>query len=80
MYIQVDAFVVWYVVSSAAVPYFLFLLTLLEPAFDCFHFLLLLTGATPVMDESAGLAEGSNSFGGKEDERDGLLLFLTGAC
>ncbi len=63
-------------VSSAAVPCFLFLPTFLEPAFDCFHFLLLLTGAAPVMDESAGLVVGSTSFGGKEDEHDGLLLFF----
>jgi hypothetical protein len=66
-------------VSSAAVPCFLFLPTFLEPAFDCFRLLLLLTGAAPVMDESAGLAVGSTSFGGKEDECDGLLLFFAGA-
>jgi hypothetical protein len=34
--------------------------------------------AAPVMDESAGLAVGNTSFGGK-DERVGLL-FLPGAC
>ncbi len=68
-------------VSSAAVPCFLFLPTFLEPAFDCFRFLLLLTGAAPapVMDESAGLDVGSTSFGGKEDECNGLLLFLASA-
>jgi hypothetical protein len=45
----------------------------------CFWLLPLLAGAAPVMDESAGLAVGSTSFGGKEDERDGLLLFLASA-
>jgi hypothetical protein len=64
-------------VSSVAVPCFLFLPTFLEPAFD--HFLLLLTGAAPVTDESAGLVVGSTAFGGKEDECDGLLLFFAGA-
>jgi hypothetical protein len=39
----------------------------------------LLTGAAPVMDEYAGLAVRSTSFGGKEDERNGLLLFSAGA-
>ncbi len=39
----------------------------------------MLTGAAPVMDKSAGLAVGSTSFGGKEDERNGLLLFFAGA-
>jgi hypothetical protein len=65
-------------VFSVAVPCFLFLLTFLEPAFDCFRFPLLLTGAAPVMDESAGLAVGSTSVGGKEDEHDELLLFIAG--
>jgi hypothetical protein len=46
---------------------------------DCLRFLLLLTGSAPVMDESAGLAVGSTSFGEKEDECTGLLLFLAGA-
>jgi hypothetical protein len=66
-------------VSSAAVPCFLFLPTLLEFAFDCFRFLLLLTGAAPVMDQSSGLVVGSTAFGGKKDERNGLLLFFAGA-
>ena len=51
-------------------------------AFNVFFrllFLLFLTGvvaiaAAPVMDESAGLAVGNTSFGGK-DERGGLKFF-----